>query len=101
MSFCLVDVSLIDQHDPTPPFYLSCGPAWQGVSPKWSDVYSAGTPGQGLPIEGLADGRYALIVTMDYANHILETDDTDNVVEVTVEISGGLTQAAIVGKNRP
>lgn len=101
VSFCLVDVSLIDTMKPAPPFYLSCGPALQGVSPGWADVYGMGTPGQSLSIEGLSDGRYALIVTMDYADHIYETDDTDNVVEVIVEISGSLTQAAIIGKNRP
>lgn len=98
VSFCLVDVSLIDSGDPAPPFYLSCGPTLQGVSPKWADVYGIGTPGQHLSVTGLTDGRYALIVTMDYADHLYESDNTDNVIEVTVEISGGLTQAAIVDK---
>lgn len=101
VSFCLVDASPIDVLDPAPPFYFSCGPTLQGVSPKWADVYGIGTPGQSLSIEGLADGRYALIVTMDYANRLYETDDTDNVVEVTVELSGGLTQAVIVDKRVP
>ena len=101
VSFCLVDAALIDLLDPAPPFYLSCGPTLQGVSPKWADVYGVGTPGQSLSIEGLGDGRYALIVNMDYADHLYESDDTDNVVEVTVEISNGMTQAAIVDKRVP
>ena len=101
VSFCLVDGSLIDAFDPAPPFYLTCGPTLQGVSPKWADVYGIGTPGQSLSIDGLGDGRYALIVNMDYADHLYESDDTDNVVEVTVEISNGMTQAAIVGKRVP
>lgn len=101
VSYCLLDVSLIDTLDPAAPFYLTCGSAMMGVSPKWSDVYSMGTPGQELSIDGLPDGRYAVIVEFDYANRLLESDDTDNVVEVTVEISGGGTAAAIVGKHRP
>ena len=64
-------------------------------------MYTAGTPGQELSIEGLPDGRYALVVTMDYADHIYETDNSDNVVEVTVELSGSGTQAAIVGRRVP
>jgi Lysyl oxidase len=101
VSFCLVDGSLIDVLDPAPPFYLSCGPTLQGVSPKWADVYGTGTQGQNLPIEEFGDGRYALIVTMDYANRLYESDDTDNVVELTVEVSGDMTQATIVDKHRP
>lgn len=101
VSYCLVDSSLIDTLDPAPPFYVTCGSALMGVSPKWSDVYSVGTPGQELSIDGLPDGRYALIVSFDYANRLLESDDTDNVVEVTVEISGNGTAAAIVSKHRP
>lgn len=101
VSFCLLDVSLIDSEKFTPPFYVTCGPNLQGVSPGWADVYGTGTPGQGFPIEGLPDGRYALVVNMDHANRLYESDDTDNVVEVIVELSNGLTEATIVGKNRP
>lgn len=101
VSFCLVDASLIDTLKPAPPFYVSCGPNLQGVSPRWADVYSTGTPGQELSLEGLTDGRYTLVVTLDYANRLHESDDTDNVIEVVVEISGGLTQAAILGRNYP
>jgi hypothetical protein len=101
VSFCLVDSSFVDILDPAPPFYLTCGPALMGVSPKLADVYTTGTPGQELSIEGVADGRYALIVNLDHANRLHETNDSDNVVEVTVEISEGGTQAAIVGKHHP
>jgi hypothetical protein len=101
VSFCLLDIALVDATKPAPPFYVTCGPTLQGVSPGWADVYSSGTPGQSLSVDGLPDGRYALIVDMDYGNRLYETDDTDNVVEVTVEVSGGLTEAVIVEKHRP
>src|SRR5688500_14606258 len=94
VSFCLVDNNLIDVTKPAPPFYLSCGPTLQGVSPGWADVYGTATEGQSFPMEGLADGRYALVVSMDYGARLLATDNTDNVAEGTVEISGNGTQAA-------
>jgi hypothetical protein len=98
VSFCLVDSTLVDTLDPAPPLFLTCGPDRQGVSPGWADIYDVGTPGQELPIEGLPDGRYALVVSMDHPNRIAETDDTDNTLEVIVELSGNGTEAAIVDK---
>lgn len=101
VSFCLLDAQLVDPDKWSPPFYTTCGQFLQGISPGWADVYGIGTPGQELSIDGVTDGRYALVVTMDHANRLYETDDTDNVVEVTLEISGAVTQVAIVGRHRP
>lgn len=101
VSFCLVDAGLLSLDDPQPPFYLTCLQVVQGVSPGWADVYATGTPGQEFEIEGLPDGRYVLIVSMDRSNRVHEADDTDNVVEITVQLGGGGTQVEIVGRRFP
>ncbi|HEX2039703.1 MAG TPA: lysyl oxidase family protein [Acidimicrobiales bacterium] len=101
VSFCLIDSQRVRDDASPAPFYTTCTPSTEGISPGWTDIYGAGLPGQTFPTEGLTDGRYALVIDMDYANRLYETDDTDNVVEVTIEISGGVRQAAIVGKHRP
>jgi hypothetical protein len=101
VSYCLVDSALADITKPSAPFYLSCGPTLQGVSAGWADVYGTTMDGQSFPIDGLPDGHYALVVAMDYGNRLLETDDTDNVVELTVEISGGGAQATIIARHHP
>src|SRR5688500_6149518 len=98
VSFCLVDSTLVETLDPAPPLFLTCGPDRQGVSPGWADIYDVGTPGQELPIEGLPDGRYGLVVTMDYPDRISESNDADNTLEVVVELSANGTQAAIGDK---
>lgn len=101
VSFCMIDSAQVRDDAFPVGYYRGCGTAMQGVSAGWADIYSAGLPGQEFPVESLVDGRYALVVDLDYANRLYETDDTDNVVEVTVEISGNVTQVAIVGRNRP
>lgn len=101
VSFCLFDSEPVRDDAFPMPFYITCDRAMQGLSPGWADIYGFSLPGQQFPLDGLTDGRYALIVDLDYANHVYETDDTDNVVEVTVEVSGGVTQAAIIDKRWP
>jgi hypothetical protein len=102
VSFCLVDsTSARDDAFPAPYYTSHCTPTVEGISPGWADIYDSGLDGQQLPMAGLTDGRYALVITTDYANRIHETDDTDNVVEVILEVSGGMTQVAVVGRNYP
>lgn len=99
VSFCMIDSA--QQHDDASPlpFYETCGGTVQGISPGWGDHYSIGTPGQTFPVDRLTDGRYAIVIDMDYADHLYESDETDNVTEVVIEISGGVTQVAIIGRN--
>lgn len=101
VSFCLMDSQQVEPDASPAPFYTVCSPALQGVSPGWTDIYDASIPGQQFDLSGLTDGRYALIVKMDYGNRLLETNDTDNTVVVTLDITGGVTQVAIVGKSYP
>ncbi|HEX2040776.1 MAG TPA: lysyl oxidase family protein [Acidimicrobiales bacterium] len=101
VSFCLMDSRKVGSAGSPAPFYLTCTPTVVGISPGWTDVYAPTQPGQQLPLGGVTDGRYALIVSVDYANRLYETDDTDNVVEVTIDISNGVRDLAIVGHHYP
>lgn len=96
-SFCLLDVARIKPRppgSPRRPVYTSCnqgdinalqiGP--QGVAVGWADVYKKYIEGQLLEITGLPKGQYTLRVTVDPENHILESDEGNNVASVQVRI---------------
>lgn len=108
VSFCFIDSQKVrDDARPTP-FYESCLPAVQGITPGWTDIYTSDMAGQNFDIAGLPNGRYAVIVDMDYENTLYETDNDDNYVEVTIEISDGDPQqypsgrkAEVVGRRWP
>jgi hypothetical protein len=92
VSFCFVDSEKVDPTDTTTrptPLYESCLPAVQGITPGWTDIYTSDMAGQNFDIAGLPNGRYAVIVDMDYENTLYETNDDDNYIEVTIEISDG------------
>ena len=96
VSFCLMDYQP-SRPDAPPGFYVQCLGANQGISPGWADVYANSLPGQGLSIEGLDDGFYALVVRLDPENRLYETDDTDNEAAVVVEIYADGQSARVVG----
>lgn len=99
VSFCLMDSTPVADDAVPVPTYAACNPIRQGISPGWADIYTSDLPGQEISIDGLADGSYALVVTMDPADHLFESDDTDNRIEVTVAISGGLRNAEITDRH--
>jgi Lysyl oxidase len=101
VSFCLIDSTRIREDASPTGFYSTCTPTVEGISPGWADIYDSSLEGQQLPLDGVTDGRYALVVNLDYADRIHETDNGDNVVEATLEISGGVTNVSIVGRNYP
>lgn len=101
VSFCLLDSWRIRDDARPVRTYTSCGSTREGISAGWADIYGGDLPGQQFPAEGLADGRYALVVTMDTNDRLWESDNGNNVLEVTVELSQGLTQATIVDRRRP
>lgn len=93
-SFCLLDSAA----DGTPPaaefddgLYTSCGaPGGQvryGISPGWRDVYTSPLEGQQIPIEGVADGDYDLVVTIDAENKLHESDDGNNRTSLLLRLS--------------
>lgn len=84
VSFCIIDYEKDEDrgllYTAPYPLYYSClaGLSMQGISPGWRDVYSSGTTGQQIPLEGIADGIYALVVTIDPLDRLAETQETDN-----------------------
>lgn len=101
VSFCLMDTTPVrDGARPVPTYTLVCAPHRQGISAGWGDVYAQGLPGQQLSVEGLADGRYALVTTADPTDRLFESDNGNNREELVIELSNGLTQAAVVGPAR-
>lgn len=96
ISYCIIDAQE-DEGSQRPllysvpyPLYYSCftGLGMQGISPGWKDVYSKGTTGQQIPLEGIPDGTYALVVKFDPADRLLETDESDNTALTQIRLLG-------------
>jgi hypothetical protein len=89
VSFCLLDDVV---YDATNPFfnpyarYFTCGFTEQGISPGWGDTYGSFLPDQWIDITGVPDGTYWLEVEVDPDNHLLESDETNNVARVQVRL---------------
>ena len=88
VSFCLIDVARYDEGAGTGD-YRSCGQV-QGVSAGWADVYSSGLPGQSIDITGVADGSYWLEVEVDPENRLIESDETNNITRILIELDRGV-----------
>ncbi|HEX2241297.1 MAG TPA: lysyl oxidase family protein [Actinomycetota bacterium] len=107
VSFCLQDVQRRDGVDPlyaTPwPLYYGCfaGQGVQGISPGWVDIYSWGTPGQQIPLKGIADGTYALVLYTDPGNRVFETNDSDNMSIAIVDLLRGGKKVRVVCTSPP
>jgi hypothetical protein len=103
VSFCLID-SEPNQEDTA--FtgllpvrrYFTCAEEAQGISAGWADVYDAGLSGQELPIQDVAEGRYALVVTIDPDHLLQESTRLDNVASRIIELKryGGYTEARVI-----
>lgn len=60
----------------------------QRVSVGWGDIYSHGTEGQSFSIAGVPVGPlYWLRQTADPENVVLETDETNNVAQILIDLS--------------
>lgn len=96
VSFCLEDSERTDGNEGVGT-YNSCTGVLQGISAGWADVYESWLPGQELEVEGVPDGNYALVVTVDPAGKIAELDETNNVGWVVVTLSANGTVAHLAG----
>jgi hypothetical protein len=68
-----------------------------GISVGWADVYNWYLADQFIEVSGLTDGHYVLTTTADPASTIVELDDDNNCTAARIELSGGVTQARILG----
>jgi hypothetical protein len=81
-AFCFID------NEATLP---GAGPAqytceFQGLTQGWTDVYAGGLDCQWVDVTGLPGGTYTLEVTINTGMHIAETDYTNNVATVRIEL---------------
>ena len=112
VSFCLMDIEPDEGTSGGPmtpigyvghPLYMSClaGSGSQGISAGWRDVYSNGTSGQQILLEGVPDGVYALVVVTDPELTLLETTKEDNVAVTGVELTAGGSSVRVVCESAP
>lgn len=87
VSFCLMDSLRVRDDSPIMGRYNTCNPVEGGISPGWTDIYTSDIEGQHLSLEDSPDGQYALVVSLDTANSLYETNDDNNRVVVIVEVS--------------
>ena len=99
-SFCLLDAERIEEtDDPTAaiPFYTAaCSLGLQGISAGWADVYGSGLPGQQVRIDDVADGVYALVITVNPEGFIREATQQDNVAWAMIELRNQGTMVNVI-----
>lgn len=100
VSFCLMDSERV-RDDALLWRYTQCDATNQGISSGWTDIYGWTLPGQDFALTGVPDGRYAIIVDMNTAGHLHETNADNNRVEVIVDVSTNPDSAVIVSTRHP
>ena len=93
--FCFYDNFLYGSSDPA--FYrartgacgggLSATQTTMGLSVGWGDRYAPALPGQYIDISGLTSGRYRLKGTADANDWFTESDNTNNVSWVDIQLT--------------
>lgn len=98
VSFCLMDSEASEEAGAAswPQFYERCLGVLQGISPGWQDRYDAYLPGQQIIVDGVPDGGYALVVTVDPVGVLVEATKADNVVVLMVELLHGGSEVRLV-----
>jgi hypothetical protein len=89
-SYALVDSDDYDLSLPGAPddrVYDNHNDPLLGISIGWADVYSKNVPRQWIEVTGLLSGQYWLEVEVDPYNLIQETDNSNNVTRVLVDLA--------------
>ena len=71
---------------------FSANDGFIGLTRGWGDVYRWQRPGQYVEFGTNTDGYYVVRSTVDKANHILESNDSDNAAYAYVKITGDQVQ---------
>jgi hypothetical protein len=71
-----------------------------GTSVGWSDVYPYEYPEQWIDVTGLR-GRFGYVMIADPENHLIESDDRNNVSETYVDLPSGRVVGHRVGASAP
>jgi hypothetical protein len=89
-SFAIIDFV---EYDPSLPGFPSgdgvySGGLVQGISVGWGDVYGGYLPDQWIDVTGVPPGRYWLEARVDPQNLVLESNESNNVARILVDLSG-------------
>lgn len=83
----------------------TAGPLRQGLSPGWLSIIPPGYPGQQIPMRGVRDGVYWLVVTVGRAStgglKLWETNGADNAAAARIQVYGGGTKARLLSPAPP
>lgn len=92
VGFCLMDNVVVDEALTTqngePVYPIDCEADVQGISPGYGDVYVAQLYEQDVVIDGLPDGRYALVNIANPNGDIAEADYDNNTQTTYLTLSG-------------
>ncbi|MDX1437176.1 MAG: lysyl oxidase family protein [Anaerolineales bacterium] len=89
VSFCLRDLDHDTlEENPASAAYTACGKQMQGLSLGWTDTYRYHLAGQYIDITGVPDGFYAVRVTFDPEDLLLEGREDNNSEHVYIQITG-------------
>ena len=89
VSFCLIDIRILESGSGAPSQYNGCGATVQGISAGWSDVYGSGLSDQWINIATVPNGNYYIEVVVDPDDQLIESDETNNVTLVPATINRG------------
>lgn len=102
VSFCLIDYE--EDSDGGGnwltgwPLYSTCvvGSGSQGISRGWRDVYTSQLRGQQVVVDDVPPGTYALVITVDPDDRLLEIDDSNNTLALRLRLGAeGLTDLCV------
>jgi hypothetical protein len=91
-TFCIIDTSKVNLKLPGAPrraIYKTCDATMQGLSVGWGDKYPYSVLGQSIDITALPDGEYNLKIEIDPKYQIVESNDSDNISTVRVQLTNG------------
>lgn len=90
-TFCVIDTDRVNSSlvHAEAQRYTSCGQNdWTGLSVGWGDRYGWDLPGQEIDLNGLPDGYYWLVSTVDFQQRLSETNDANNCAAAKIELRG-------------
>ena len=88
-TFCVMDTTPVNTQLPgarAQAFYSQCGRDLQGMSVGWGDTYGSHLAGQEIDFTGNADGIYQLKIEVDPKKVLVESNESDNVSCVLLNI---------------
>jgi len=87
ISFAIIDLVEYDLGLPGAPAEDQYdGGLTQGISVGWADVYSASLPDQWIDVTDIPSGRYWLEAVVDPFNNIKESNETNNLTRILIDL---------------